>query len=525
MPVPSGPAPFRRGFVEVHGRRLHYVRHGSGPALVLLHASPCSSRVMAPLQKLWGNDFTTFAFDLPGFGLSDPPEGDEVTIADLARLIGAAIDALGIRRPALYGRHTGASVALELACGRPGEVALLLTDGLPIFAKPYDDARLAEYLPPITPSWDGGHLVWTFYRYREQHIFWPWDRPMASNRADADLPDAEFLHRGTIELLESAPEYARIYRSAFIYDSLAGLARLRCPAIFGNRPGDSQFRTLSSYPDPSLTHVLPRDPDLAARAELDLLRRHRGPDHARPHDPGPVSPRGFLPTRHGDVYVRRTAADVAGRPVLVLPDLPGGIDLHIDLLDELSATGPAAGFDPAWNGESRSNGAPDLEVWCDQIEDLAGGLGWTEFDIRAVGTSAAVALAFARRRPARVGRIVLQSPPMLGAQASADLCASIPDIAPTADGAHLLRLWHHQRDLQLWAPGPDRSHRARRLPGPGLSSAELNRRAIVLLKQPWHYRAQWSLLMAQDLEGARQACPVPVEVIHRAGDPFAPTPA
>src|SRR5689334_4753629 len=51
-----------KGFVEVDGRLLHYVRRGRGPALVMLHAAPCSAKVMAPLQAAWANDFTTFAF-------------------------------------------------------------------------------------------------------------------------------------------------------------------------------------------------------------------------------------------------------------------------------------------------------------------------------------------------------------------------------------------------------------------------------------------------------------------------------
>src|SRR5690606_14891693 len=60
------------------GRRIHYRRAGSGPPLVLLHASPSSSRVQIPLLRAWADDFTVIALDTPGFGLSDPLPGGRV---------------------------------------------------------------------------------------------------------------------------------------------------------------------------------------------------------------------------------------------------------------------------------------------------------------------------------------------------------------------------------------------------------------------------------------------------------------
>jgi pimeloyl-ACP methyl ester carboxylesterase len=77
---PAGP--IRKGFIDVDGKTMHYVQRGSGPALLLLHAAPCSARVMEPLQAAWGTHFSTFAFDLPGFGLSDAPAGDPINLSD-----------------------------------------------------------------------------------------------------------------------------------------------------------------------------------------------------------------------------------------------------------------------------------------------------------------------------------------------------------------------------------------------------------------------------------------------------------
>ncbi|WP_323014082.1 alpha/beta hydrolase, partial [Devosia sp.] len=247
-PQGDGIPPIRKGFVTVEGCRLHYTRRGEGPAVVMLHASPCSAKVMAPLQAVWGREFTTFAFDLPGFGLSQAPADGEITIERLADLIAAGMRAIGIGQAALYGRHTGASVCLELALRHPGLASMLLTDGLPIFSAPYTEERLAQYLPPIEPRWDGGHLNWAFFRYREQHMFWPWDAGDLAHRADADLPDLDFLHRGMLELLEASTTYARTYRAAFLHQALPRIDAVRVPAYWGNRPGDSQFKTMPLYP-------------------------------------------------------------------------------------------------------------------------------------------------------------------------------------------------------------------------------------------------------------------------------------
>ena len=58
-------------FVTVGKRRVHYLRAGGGPARAMLHASPCSAKVMRPLLPIFGERFACFAFDTPGCGLSD----------------------------------------------------------------------------------------------------------------------------------------------------------------------------------------------------------------------------------------------------------------------------------------------------------------------------------------------------------------------------------------------------------------------------------------------------------------------
>ena len=290
------------------GRTLHYIRRGKGPALVLLHAAPCSAKVMAPLQAAWEDDFTTFAFDLPGFGLSEMIDVESLETRHLADAVAGAVRALGLSKVALYGRHTGAGVAVEMARRHPSLCSMVLTDGYPVFPAPYSEERLKEYLLPIKPAWDGSHLVWTWFRYREQHMFWPWDRPVIAHRADTDVPDVPFLYRGTLELLESGANYPTVYASAFRHPGLAVIDEVTVPVCYGNRPGDSQFKTVSRYPKTAWVQIFPRSGAEAAKQEREVLLKYPGtrdvpPWSSRLHaveDTG----RDYVATRFGPAYVR-----------------------------------------------------------------------------------------------------------------------------------------------------------------------------------------------------------------------------
>ncbi|MCL7466281.1 alpha/beta hydrolase [Phaeovulum sp. NW3] len=506
----------RKGFVTVDGKALHYTVTGSGPAVVLLHASPCSSRVMLPLQQEWADDFTCIAFDLPGFGLSEPLDCMPLKTEDLADAIAGGMRALGLQKAALYGRHTGAGVAVEVAHHHPELVTMVLADGFPIFATPYSEERLAEYLPPITPSWEGGHLTWTWYRYREQHLFWPWDRPDAAHRADADMPDPDFLHRGTVELLQAADTYAETYASAFRHAGLKMIGAVRPPVCYGNRPGDSQFKTIKLYPDTAWVHVFPRDPKAAAQEELAILRQHPAP--AAPALPlaSLQTGRGYLQTAAGPMHLRICGT---GAPLIFLPDLPGGIDLHLPEIEALAADHTVYALDPAGNAHSDlpANQSISLSLWVDQLIEAMDVLGLDRAAFQATGTSAALALALQEEAPGRVTDVNLISPPLLDNPVDAAERYA-PDISPTEDGSHLLRLWHHLRDQELWFPCFDKRPETIRRTEPRLSPDWLHQQAICLLQQPHLYRSIWQEVLAYPVRQKLQAgapCSVTEKPEHR----------
>jgi pimeloyl-ACP methyl ester carboxylesterase len=293
-----------RHFLTVGNRRVHYTRAGEGPAVCLLHASPCSAKVLSLPQQVFAGHFTALAFDTPGFGLSDLLPLEQPEIEDFADGLAEALTALGVEQTATYGRHTGASIAVEFARRHPARCAMALTDGFPVFSAKAAEERLSRYLLPIVPQWDGSHLVWLWFRYRDQHVFWPWHNQTLAFRADTDAPDPDFNHRGVIELLEAGDGYRIGYSAAFRHRGLAMLPELTVPVCFGNRPGDSQHRTMAQYPDAAWQQEKPRDPLAAAAAERAVLLRHPAGGAPPPPPPGPPHHRG--PGAHGGPAARST---------------------------------------------------------------------------------------------------------------------------------------------------------------------------------------------------------------------------
>lgn len=514
---------FQKGFVNANGRELHYRRYGAGPAVVMLHAGPCSARVMAPIQILWGRRFTTIAFDLPGFGLSEMLPALPVTIEALSDAIAAGIRALGLTTVSLYGRHTGAAVAVELASRHRDLCTMVLTDGFPVFQAPYTADRLDEYLQPIIPRWDGTHLVWAWYRYREQHIFWPWDRASAAQRADTDVPGIDFLYRGTLELLEATATYHQVYRAAFVHAGLAMIDGVGVPVCFGLRPGDSQYKTAASYPASARLEVLPREGVPAAERELAILGELPGDPRVPRHrsrllDVDVDVLTDYIPTRHGATYARVEGWQrTGGTPLLFLHDLPGGITLHRAEVEQLATERRVLGIDLAGNGNSECDAEISIDLWCEQIVDVLEFMRLDAVDLFAHGTSAALALELKRRFPQRFVGLTLRSPPL---DVPAELIENpAPDISPMRDGGNFLRLWHHLRDQQLWHPWSLQTRATARTGPLNIDPSDLHERAVTMLKQPQNYQAIWHTVLAYPLRDAIAASSEPPTIVADSAGP------
>jgi pimeloyl-ACP methyl ester carboxylesterase len=499
-----------RHFVTVGKRRVHYLRAGSGPALALLHACPVSAKVMRPLMPVFGEKFTCLAFDMPGFGLSDKLPQPKPSIEDFADALAGTLDALGIGEVATYGRHTGASIAVVFAERHPRRCSMALADGYALFAKRYTDEELDRYLEPIVPVWDGTHLVHLWFRYRDQHVFWPWNNQTAAGRSDADVPDVDFLHRGVVEMLEAGNDYRIGYAAPFRHAALDVIPNLKVPVCFGNRPGDSMWRTRHLYPSSAWQEAIPREHGPATLREREILLQH--PPRGTPPPAPQATP---LPdrttTNHVDGMLVRST-ELGSCPTLIVHHAPGSSFLYDDLV---LALGNAFAPDLPGNGESDPS-EQSVSAWTDAVERLLKHMDIGDLRVYGHNGGATVAVELAHRLGKRVRGVVLDAPAFLHDRALASRYA--PPVQPTWDGSHWLRAWHHIRDAELWWPWFERRHEnARRTAR--IDPQELTVRVREAMKQPASYEPAWHAALAypwrERIDG------LPVKYIAAAEDVFA----
>ena len=226
-----------RHFVNVGVRQVHYRRAGTGAPVVLLHASPSSSWALTTFVEVFGHDYAAIALDTPGYGLSDPLTIETPEIGDYAEALAETLDTLGIEQCALFGSHTGATVAIEFARRYPARVSVAMFDGYPAWPDHERANMLREYLPPWQPVWTGLHLVDFFLRYREMSIYWPWYDKRKATRAVAGGRDIEMNHKIALAGFIAGAGYSKGYAAVFRYSEIEAVQGLTVPTCFAGRAG------------------------------------------------------------------------------------------------------------------------------------------------------------------------------------------------------------------------------------------------------------------------------------------------
>jgi pimeloyl-ACP methyl ester carboxylesterase len=141
-------------FAELDGVRMHYLRAGSGPPVVLLHGFAQNARMWRPLISVLASTRTVIAPDLRGAGESSKPAGgyDKMT---MARDVHALAVSLGFSKVAIAGHDIGLMVAYAYAAQYPLQVERI--------------ALLDAFLPGIG-DWTSVWLLrdlWHFHFYGE----------------------------------------------------------------------------------------------------------------------------------------------------------------------------------------------------------------------------------------------------------------------------------------------------------------------------------------------------------------------
>jgi len=109
--------------LKVNGRKVHAATGGrpfdaAKPVVVFLHGAGCDHTVwQLPARWFAWHGHAVLAVDLPGHGRSEGPALASIT--EMAKWVGAVLDAAGVRQAALIGHSMGAAIALEAAAAMP----------------------------------------------------------------------------------------------------------------------------------------------------------------------------------------------------------------------------------------------------------------------------------------------------------------------------------------------------------------------------------------------------------------------
>ncbi|MET8352492.1 alpha/beta hydrolase [Micromonospora sp. NPDC005206] len=278
-PPPTAPLPGTdvwHQYLDTALGRVHLRRAGSsGSPVLVLPTGGGSSAQFAPVLSGLAENRTVVGVDYFGNGLSDALDRipTVVTLADDAF---AVADAFGWDTFDVWGSHTGACAALEMAISRPERIRKAILEAPVMVTPEFRDDLLTNYFPDFSPDKFGLHLQHIWHWRRDMFMFWPWYLVDHSAARAIGVPSADELHLYAVGILQSGSTYGGAYRAAFAYGTQDRLPHLRVPAILTAGPNDMLANALEDaaalVPDgllrtvPTPTTIWWPDPDPEAAA-------------------------------------------------------------------------------------------------------------------------------------------------------------------------------------------------------------------------------------------------------------------
>ena len=492
----------QRRFLKVGDRRVHYVRAGNGPPAVLIHASPANAWEMLPAIEQLAPQFTCFAFDTPGFGLSDPLTTSELTLADLADSLAECMRLIGLPPCPIYGRHTGAAIALELAVGHPARVTGVVLDGLSAFTAEECASIFEGYFPPMPVDELGGHFARTWTRFRDHLIWFPWFMRQPGNLNGYDLDPPARIQNLVMMYFYAAKTYLPVYRAALSHGqrALTAVSALGRPAVIMALETDMLYPHLARLP-PLKTGQEIR----AIGQSIDLKHKLVAESFARFGSAGSAPPGGgeigtsptveyqFVDIACGQFRRQlhvRFAGDRSAPPLLLLHDAPGSARFLEPLVTLLSSHYFVCAPDLPGCGESPPlpGGTREMADFAAAVVEMCRGMGLDRPLVYGIGFGSSVAIALATAWPAAVSGLVLRGVLLPDPGQRDDLRRHYaPEIALEKDGSHWYRTWLMLRDSLIYWPWYDQRFQSLRRVSGDFGAARLHAWTFDVMKQPECY--------------------------------------
>ena len=119
-------------YADNDGVKIHYVKTGSGPLVVMIHGFPDYWYSWRAQMEALKDNFTVVAMDQRGYNQSDQPEGvTAYAMPNLVADVAAVVAAEGADRATIVGHDWGGAVAWQVAFALPQMVENLVIMNLP----------------------------------------------------------------------------------------------------------------------------------------------------------------------------------------------------------------------------------------------------------------------------------------------------------------------------------------------------------------------------------------------------------
>lgn len=239
----------RRRFADLAHGQVHYREAGAGEPVLFLHASPGSSRQLSGMISDFAARYHVIAPDTPGNGDSEPLPVVKPEIPDLAAATLEFMDAIDLDRVTVYGSHTGAAVAAELAILAPDRIKGIIPDGVLTLSPEKLQDYLEHYAHPFEADLDGTYLLKAFMFCRDQYVFFPWFKRSADAQRRGGLGDAKALKDWVVEVLKASETYHLNYRAAFRWQAVERMSLVTCPILLAASESDPIGGTTKAVAD------------------------------------------------------------------------------------------------------------------------------------------------------------------------------------------------------------------------------------------------------------------------------------
>lgn len=209
-------------FVDVDGVRMHYKDEGTGPVVVMLHASFMSLHSWDGLAADLARDHRVIRFDFPLAGLTGPDPQGRYSMERSTELMNGLLAKLGVSSYSIIATSSGAIIGFRQAAAKPEAVTRLILI----------NAAGMPRTPVTDPNRERGSAFsrWLQGKYKSREY---WQKTLTGQFTAGEPPPADVVERvfdfnRRDRLVEDSGIYMRNFRTG---DPETVLGQVRAPTL------------------------------------------------------------------------------------------------------------------------------------------------------------------------------------------------------------------------------------------------------------------------------------------------------